>query len=96
MNIETLIAQNRLKEAQNLLLNELDKNPNNTANLSLLGQIAMKNQDYSKALNAFNKILSMDPTNHEAIAFISTIRGILSISNSFYFENTYLDDSLYE
>ncbi|MDY0279297.1 MAG: hypothetical protein RBR35_01895 [Salinivirgaceae bacterium] len=95
MEIETLIENNQLDEAL-ILLQKKDNTLSANQKNKLIGTIMMKKQEYGQALNYFYKILETDPNNKEAKSKIDVIRGILNISNSFYYENTYLDDSLYE
>ncbi|MDD2563034.1 MAG: hypothetical protein PHU27_02295 [Salinivirgaceae bacterium] len=95
LEIETLIENNQLDEAL-ILLQKKDNTLSANQKNKLIGTIMMKKQEYGQALNYFYKILETDPNNKEAKSKIDVIRGILNISNSFYYENTYLDDSLYE
>lgn len=93
-NIVQLIDQHKLEEAWE----QLTQLPDNekTENLLLGGKIKMMQQQFGEALNLYSKVLEIEPDNSEAKSKINSIRGILNISNSFYFENTYLDDGLYE
>ena len=93
-NIEKLIDEYRLDEALEALNARL-KSEKSVKNLLLGGKITMMQQKYGDSLNFFIK-LEIEPNNIEAQSKISSIRGILNITNSFYFENTYLDSSLYE
>ncbi len=95
INIEKLIEEHRLDEALEALNARLESNKS-VKNLLLGGKITMMQQKYGDSLNFFYKVLEIEPDNVEAQSKISSIRGILNITNSFYFENTYLDSSLYE
>ena len=94
-NIEKLIEEHRLDEALEALYPRLESDKS-VKNLLLGGKITMMQQKYGDALNFFYKVLEIEPDNVEAQSKISSIRGILNITNSFYFENTYLDSSFYE
>ncbi len=95
--IEKLIEEHRLNEAFEIVNKKLKSESNKSIEiLFLAGKISMMQQKYGDALNFYYSVLELEPDNFEAQAKISSIRGILNISNSFYFENTYLDDGLYE
>lgn len=93
--IEKLVDNNEIDKAWSYLDLELS-NPNRVETYMVAGTIKMKQQKYGDALNFFYKILEIDAQNIKAKSKIDVIKRILNISNSFYYENTYLDDSLYE
>ena len=98
MNNEEIIKcieDNKLSDAWERLKPQLAQKSDIDLYL-LAGKIKMKQQIYGEALNYFYEVIRMESTNKEALSLISTIKSILNISNSFYYENTYLDDTLYE
>lgn len=60
------------------------------------GKILKKFNRFGDALNAFNRALALDPEHKFSKAGIAIINSILSIENTFYYENAYTDDALYE
>ncbi len=93
--IAKLIDQHRLNEAWRYL-EEKFSSVYGISELLMAGKLKMMQQKYGEALNYYNSVLTVEHENSEALAKISTIKSILNISNSFYYENTYLDDGLYE
>lgn len=93
--IANLIDQHRLNEAWRDLEPKMQKQPS-LEELLMAGKLKMMQQKYGEALNFYTTVLELDAENTEAQTKISTIKSILNISNTFYYENTYLDDGLYE
>lgn len=62
----------------------------------LAAKIKVKSEQYGDALNFLFEALKLDRDNEAVKSKISLIYSILNISNNFFYENTYLDDSLYE
>jgi len=94
--IQQLIGENRLDEAEKNLILAQSSYPDNFQLSILLGEIALKKQDFASAINHFNRAIEINPDCTQAKAYLKTIKDILNISNSFYFENTYLADDIYE
>lgn len=59
--VEALVQQRRLDEAKTELLAALEQNPASVDGYNLLGIIETEQQDYSGALTAFQKALSLAP-----------------------------------
>jgi cytochrome c-type biogenesis protein CcmH/NrfG len=93
--IATLIDQHRLNEAWRHLEPKIATQPS-LDEFMMAGKLKMMQQKYGEALNFYTSVLELDSKNSEALAKITAIKSILNISNSFYYENTYLDDGLYE
>lgn len=94
--IEGLIEQYQLDSATELIENGLNDNNNNLDLLCLKGKILTKKQQYGDALNIYNHVLNIDPAHQKASTAIKMINGILEIRRTFYFENPYTDDDLYD
>jgi hypothetical protein len=74
-----LIGEEKSKEAQ-ILFNEII--PDETVEYSMvLGKLEQKFQNWGKALNAFGKVLRLDPENTEAKNRIKMIQSILNFWN---------------
>jgi tetratricopeptide (TPR) repeat protein len=65
----------RIKEAQDLYLEELQNNETSPALLMKLGDISLKQGDTAKSLGYFNNILSSEPNNVSAKNAIAIIQG---------------------
>ncbi len=60
------------------------------------GKIYQQRQDYGLALNAYQKALDLYPHHKGAETGITMVQAILQIANSYYYENPYTDEELYE
>ncbi len=94
--IESLIKKYQLNEALELIEETLSKNSDQIEVLCLKGKIMSKKQQYGDALNIYKYVLQLSPENEKAKSSIKMINDIMAIRRSFYFENTYTDDELYE
>lgn len=92
--IEELIADKKLEAAIEYLTNELEKE----ANIEFLlqrGDIYRKIQAFGKALSDYRNALQIDPDNKIAATKLAMVENILSIENTFYYENAYTDETLF-
>ncbi len=94
--IDNLIEDYKLEEALKLIEEALAKKDKDLDILCLKGKIMSKKQQYGDALNIYQHVLQLSPENEKALSSIKMINNILSIRRSFYFENTYTNDELYE
>lgn len=92
---ENFIEQKTVEEAWDNI-NSMIKNSPSADNYMLAANLKIKQQQYGEALNYLFEVLKTDAENTVAKSKISLIYSILNITNNFYYENTYLDDSLYE
>ncbi len=60
------------------------------------GRVLKKQHRFGDALNAYNRVLAIEPEHVKAKAGIYLINSILSIENNLYFENPYTDEGLYD
>lgn len=92
----TLFEEYKLDEAKKILEQILEQDKNNIKAQLFLGKVNTRTQNYGDAINCFNKVLEKDSENAEAKTGLTLIKGILQLTNNFYFENSYTDDDLYE
>ncbi|KJF41690.1 tetratricopeptide repeat protein [Draconibacterium sediminis] len=77
--IEDLLKTEKAEEAKNRF-EELEEQ--NTVRYFLLkGKIEQKYQNWGKAINAFNRVLDIDPANTEAANNLHLIKNILNFWN---------------
>lgn len=94
--IEVLIDKYEFIKCLALIQQSIKEFGEKTELLNLKGKIYTRQQHYGDALNVFNQVLIAEPQNEIASYSIKMINDILKISRSFYFENTYTDDGLYD
>ncbi len=78
-NIEKLIEKGELAQAENIL--KKDGAAETVQYLLLLGKIKQKQQLWGEAINAYQKVISMEENNKEAKLQIHIIRNILNFHN---------------
>ena len=78
-NIEKLIEKGELAQAENIL--KKDGAAETVQYLLLLGKIKRKQQLWGEAINAYQKVVSMEENNKEAKLQIHIIRNILNFHN---------------
>ena len=78
-NIEKLIEKGELAQAENIL--KKDGAAETVQYLLLLGKIKRKQQLWGEAINAYQKVISMEENNKEAKLQIHIIRNILNFHN---------------
>jgi tetratricopeptide (TPR) repeat protein len=66
------------------------KTPNNIDLYKKRAKLYMKIQDYSKAINDFNKIIEIDPTFNEAATSIEILKTTIRFINIDVYANTNL------
>ena len=85
MNDEKLIGILELIQAEksNEALKKFDEIvPSETAEYFMVkGKLEQKFQNWGKAINAFSKVIELDPDNQEAKNHLSIIKGILNFWN---------------
>ena len=59
--VQLLIANGRLDDAQKLLARILEKSPDDSEGLFLLGTVAVAQADYDKAISLFRRLLVKEP-----------------------------------
>ncbi|MDL2239077.1 hypothetical protein LJC25_02110 [Bacteroidales bacterium OttesenSCG-928-K03] len=92
--IEELIADEKLEAAIEYLTVELDKEMN-VDFLMQRGDLYRKLQAFGKALSDYKNITKIDPENKTAETKVKMVENILSIENTFYYENPYTDETLF-
>ncbi|MGB7529241.1 tetratricopeptide repeat protein [Sphingobacterium cellulitidis] len=70
--LKKLIRKNNLKEALDILDNELANNPNNWKALNYKGNYLLNEKRYTEALQHFEKAVKLDSTQSESWAFLGT------------------------
>jgi tetratricopeptide (TPR) repeat protein len=94
--IETLVRQFKANEAL-LIIEGLLENGQACADVYFWrGKIYQQQQQYGLALNSFENALMHDANHQGAITGINMVNAILQIVNSYYYENPYTEDTLYE
>lgn len=78
-NIEFLLKNDRAVEAKQLFL-QLETD-NSVEYFLIRGKIEQKFQNWGDAINAFNKVLEIDPENSEAQNNLQLIQNILNFWN---------------
>ncbi len=91
-----LFQQYKFEDARKMFEHILEDDTINIEALLFLGRIQSKMQDYGSALNYYNRVISIEPDNKEAKTGIKLVKNILQLTNTFYFENAYTDDDLYD
>ena len=92
--IEELIADEKIDAAIEYLSNEL--NEEESADLLIQrGDLYRKIHAFGKALGDYRKALKLEPDNQVAATKLAMVESILSIENTFYYENAYTDESLF-
>ncbi|QIA08163.1 hypothetical protein [Draconibacterium halophilum] len=77
--IDDLLKSEKAEQARSLFENLEEQN---TADYFLLqGKIEQKYQNWGKAINAFNRVLEIDPQNAEATNNLHIIKNILNFWN---------------
>lgn len=74
-----------------LLLEVLEKNPNQTDALYLLGQFSIESQQFEKAVERFKKLLSLQPSNPDYYFKLSEIYSKMELKDS---SNYYLNKGI--
>ncbi len=91
--VEKLVEESKYTEAIDLLTNELEKEE--TVDLYMKrGDLYTKTRKYGRALGDYRKVVKLDKDNVAAKTKIQFTENILSIENTFYYENPYTDDKL--
>lgn len=78
-NVELLLKNDRAVEARQAFL-QLDTE-NSVEYFLIRGKIEQKFQNWGDAINAFNKVLEIDPENTEARNNLQLIQNILNFWN---------------
>ncbi|MDR2084386.1 MAG: tetratricopeptide repeat protein [Bacteroidales bacterium] len=92
--IEELIADEKLEAAIEYLTKELEVEM--TADFLIRrGDLYKKLHAFGKALGDYRNALKIDPDNQVADTKVKMIENILSIENTFYYENAYTDEMLF-
>lgn len=94
--IEALIGRYKFEKALESIKKLTEEQGETTELLNFKGKIYTRQQQYGDALNTYNRVLGIDPQNKIAKYSIKMINDILKISRTFYFENPYTDDDLYD
>lgn len=94
--IEDFIDLYLLDQAMDLVDKVIESQDNKIELLCYKGKIYSRKQEYREALNIYNKILDIEKDNEVALTSIQMINNILKIRRTFYFENPYTDEELYE
>jgi len=94
--IEVLIDKYEFDKCLELIHSSIKTYGDKVELLNLEGKIYTRQQHYADALNVFNRVLIVEPQNEIAAYSIKMINDILKISRTFYFENPYTDDDLYD
>ncbi|PTN09171.1 lipopolysaccharide assembly protein LapB [Mangrovibacterium marinum] len=79
--IQTLLDQNKVDEASQLLEQSLKIAPHSAGLQYQKGQIHLKRQEWGKAINAFNRVLEIDAHFPGAQNQIDMVRSILGFFN---------------
>lgn len=77
--IEELLKKGKAEQARNLF--EKLQEQDTVAYFLLKGQIEQKYQNWGPAINAFNRVLEIDPQNTEAANNLHLIKNILNFWN---------------
>lgn len=97
--IQELINQEKFDECisyiSDILKNEQINNDKTIELLSQRGSLYKKLNRFGDALRDFRSIVAIEPNNTPAQTMISMIENILSIENTFYYENAYTDETLF-
>lgn len=75
--IDTALRQNDLKSAQQLLLNWQCLEPQNQAIRKMLGNLAIKQHQFTQAITIYETILAANPGDQEAIRRLVGLYGIV-------------------
>ncbi|MDA3866805.1 MAG: hypothetical protein PF489_08675 [Salinivirgaceae bacterium] len=94
--IERQIDNYKLNDAIELADKLLQNYPQKEELLCLMGKIYTRQQKYGDAQNIYLKVLEINEDNNVAKTSITMIDNILKIRRTFYYENTYTDDDLYQ
>lgn len=65
---ETLLAQGKLMEADDMLETALAVDPKNRAAFNVMAKVAIKQQLYGQAIRLTNRALALEPTDRDALA----------------------------
>lgn len=76
-HIEKQVKLNLLEEALHLIEHVLHQRPNCAELYYLQGQIFYKQQQWGRAINAFNRVLEIDPNHPDAQSQIDMANSIL-------------------
>lgn len=97
--IQQLIEQEKFNECIAFITNIIDNEPIDDEKkielLSQRGNLYKKLNMFGDALRDFRSIVAVQPDNVPAKTMISIIENILSIENTFYYENAYTDETLF-
>ncbi|MGI6719132.1 MAG: hypothetical protein ACOX4D_08400 [Bacteroidales bacterium] len=91
--VERLVEDSKFKEAIDFLTQELEKNENIELYMKR-GDLFAKTHQHGKALGDYRKVVKLDENNVAAKTKIQFTENILSIENTFYYENPYTDEKL--
>ena len=78
-HIRSLLANEKAQEAKTLFLDLEEQD--NVAYYLLKGAIEQKFQQWGEAMNAFNRVLELDPGNEDAVNSLHLIQNILNFWN---------------